>query len=460
MPEVKMLTAAAIEKYKPTKTVREIKDAATMGLYLTIHPTGTKVWCMKLMRPGGASGQKLGHLTLGRVDLSGAELEGEPVIGQPLSLAAARLLAARIHRDRKLGKDVIGEHKAAKLRQRLQAQTDQANTFGSAARQFIERYAKKEQRRWRDTAAVLGFDYPPDEAEPVLRKDGLAMQWAAKPLKEIDRALIRITIEEAGANGIPGSAKRTKGHSDARERAVLSALSGVFSWLLSKGKIEANPCAGIEVKLWNERERFLSNDEIRWFWQASVAEGQPFGNIFRLLLLTGQRLNEIAAMQRAELFDNALNLPGSRTKNHRPHIVPLCQAALDLIPAVETDYVFTTTGVSPVSGWSTVKTRLDAAMLKIARKEKGNAFTIPHWQLHDLRRTAITGMNELRIEPWVVEQVVNHVSGPAKKGVAGVYNKARLLPERKIALQRWSDHVHGLVSGTQANVIPLRRVES
>lgn len=448
----KMLTAAAVEKYKPTKSLREIKDAGAMGLYLTIHPSGTKVWCMKLTRPDGRSG----HLTLGRVDLSGTELQGEPIIGQPLSLSAARLLAAKVHRDRQLGKDVIAEHKADKRRKKLQVLDDQANTFAASAKLFIERYAKKNQRRWQDTAFVLGWDFS-NEDEPEMRQGGLAQRWNMKPVRQIDDADIFEVVREAGNSGIPGCKMRTKGHSDARERAVFAALSGVFRWLKDERKIVANPCLGaVTVAPFIVRDRVLDNDEIRWFWAACEKEGKPFGPVFKLLLLTGQRLNEIAGMRRTELRDDALHLPPSRTKNKRPHTVPLVDQAKALIPNGETDFVFTTTGKTPISGWSTAKARLDAAMLKIARKEKGDDFIIPDWVLHDLRRTAVTGMNELGISPHVVEQVVNHISG-SRGGIAGVYNKSLMLPERRAALERWATHVLALVAGNTANVIPIQR---
>lgn len=448
---VKALTAAAVEKYKPMAALREIKDGATMGLYLTIHPSGTKVWCMKLTRPDGRSG----HLTLGRVDLSGTELQGDPVIGQPLSLAAARLLAAKVHRDRQLGKDVIGEHKAEKRRKKLQVLDDQANTFGAAAKLFIDRYAKKHQRRWQDTAYVLGWDYSnPDE--PVMRSGGLAQRWNTKPVREIDDANIFEVVREAGNSGIPGAAMRTKGHSDARERAVLAALSGVFRYLKQERKIAANPCIGaVTVAPFKVRDRVLTNDEIRWFWAACEKEGWPFGPVLKLLLLTGQRLNEIAGMRRAELTDDALNLPPTRTKNKKPHVVPLVAQVKALIPS-EGDWVFSTTGHSGISGWSTAKTRLDKTMLEIARKEMGKDFVIPAWVFHDLRRSAATHMGELGIAPHVIEAVLNHISG-SKAGIAGTYNRSQLLPERRAALERWANHVEGLVRGANADVISLAK---
>ena len=179
------------------------------------------------------------------------------------------------------------------------------------------------------------------------------------------------------------------------------------------------------------------------FWSASGTE--QFGALLKLLLLTGCRLNEVAGMRRSELSEDlsTWTLPGERTKNHRPHVVPLPPMAREMIPAGEGRFVFTTTGESPVSVGSKIKNRLDRAM------------KIPPWRLHDLRRTAATGMAEIGIAPHIVEAALNHISG-AKAGVAGTYNRAAFAAEKKAALERWASHVMGLVAGRKAKVVPIR----
>jgi integrase len=232
------------------------------------------------------------------------------------------------------------------------------------------------------------------------------------------------------------------------------SLGKFFSWLLQHRRITSNPCVGV----WCPpapvaRERVLTDDELRWFWQAAGGLGSPFGPLLRLLLLTGQRLTEVSGMRRDELRDDGTwHLSGNRTKNHKPHIVPLCPVArelIDSVPVIEgCPYVFSTTGLRPVSGWSKTKARLDTAMLALANKE------IAPWTLHDLRRTAVTGMADLGIAPYVIEAVVNHISG-AKAGVAGVYNRSEYAAEKASALARWAQHVLGIVSGRAANVMQL-----
>jgi hypothetical protein len=122
---------------------------------------------------------------------------------------------------------------------------------------------------------------------------------------------------------------------------------------------------------------------------------------------------------------------------------------IDSAPIIEgCQFVFSTSGKRPVSGWSKTKSRLDAAMLALAEKE------IAPWVLHDLRRTAATGMANLGIAPHVVEAVINHVSG-AKAGVAGIYNRAKYAAEKKEALARWTQHVEGLVGDKPSNVVKM-----
>jgi len=155
----------------------------------------------------------------------------------------------------------------------------------------------------------------------------------------------------------------------------------------------------------------------------------------RLLLLTGQRREEVGGMRSSEIdLDKAMwALPGERTKNGLPHLVPLSRQAVELITAQPRhkgrDFVFGE-GEGPFSGWSRSKKRLDRRC------------GVEAWTLHDLRRSVSTAMNdELGIAPHVVEAVINHVSGEAKRGVAGTYNRAQYLKERTLALQAWADHL-------------------
>ena len=177
------------------------------------------------------------------------------------------------------------------------------------------------------------------------------------------------------------------------------------------------------------------------------------------MLLLGQRRSEVAEARWDEFNDDLTlwTLPPERTKNGEQHEVPLPEAAREILKRVRekrlpgSPFVFTTTGTTPISGWSKAKAALDK---KIAELAGG---PIPDWRIHDLRRSAATGMIQIGVAPHIVEAVLNHISGH-KGGIAGVYNVAKYPEEKLFALERWSEHVLRLASGEAAdNVTTLQR---
>ena len=447
----KALTDAAVEKLKPGKDRREIADAKGgglgSGLYLVIQPSGAKSWAMRFRRPDGRSAK----MVLGPVDFSGREIEGDPVVGMPLTLAAARQLSTLLHRNRERGVDIVADRQAEKRRQEVESVERGEHTFQALARQFVNSYKTKKYqtkpRRWRENAVMLGFKYPKDGGEPEIIRGGLAERWADTDVRNIDDDTIWTTVREARKHGVPGRPRRNKDSSEARARAMLAVLSTFFRWLRRERLISTNPCTDLErASAPAARNRALSMDELRWFWLACEAadaplnpkDPKPFKPLLRLLTLTGCRLNEVAGMERGEL-NGGWTIPGSRTKNHLEFMVPLSSLAREQIaPTVAGKFVFTTTGTSPVSGFSRIKKRLDAAMLEIARAETGNPeLSIPNYRLHDLRRTFSTELHSLRVAPHVVEACLNHISGH-KAGVAGTYNKYEYFDEKHDAVERWA----------------------
>jgi integrase len=430
----KVLTAPAVLRLRPGKTRREIPDGGCPGLRLVIQPSGAKSWAMRFRRPGG----KAAKLTLGQVDLTDKEPEDEPVIGGSLTLASARRLATAVQRQRAMGKDVV----AARHRERLEREARGDDTFSRAVVDFIKQHAMRKTRRWSEQASLLGLR--PDGL--TLIPKGLADRWRDRPITEIDGDDIHALIEEAQEQGVPGLSRFAKGPSETRGRALFAVLSKMFSWLGEKRRVRANPCVGVSrPKPPAARDRVLTSGEIVKFWQAASAERGGLASVLKLLLITGCRLREVADMRRAELSDDGATwtIPGTRTKNHRAHAVPLPLLARELIAAGDGEFVFATNGKPLPSGWSKAKDRLDARM------------QIAPWRIHDLRRTAATGMAEIGIAPHVVEAVLNHVSG-AKASVAGVYNRAAYAAEKKNALERWAAHIDGLVTGRAADVVPMK----
>ena len=467
----KTLTATAVKNCRPDKRRREVPDGGCPGLHLVVQPNGKKSWALRFRRPGGKLPAKL---VLGSVfETADKEPEIAPVVGGYLTLAGARRLVTTLRHEIAQGRDPAATHIAEKKRRRGE---EKDNNFKQIALEFITQHrvkrTGKRPRRWREVARVLGLSYPPDGGEPLVVRGGLADRWADKAIGAIDGHDVYGVVEESRRVGIPGVPPRNTGPSDARGRKMADALGSLFKWAMmhKRGFMLINPClGGYRPSAPSDRDRVLNfradvrrADELRWFWFATNAIGEPFGALLKLLLLTGCRLNEIAQMTQDELSDDvsSLRLPGVRTKNNRPHDVPLPLLAREVIVncrRIEAcRYVFSTNGRTPVSGFSKIKRRLDALMLAEAEKERGTDTNLAPWRLHDLRRTAATGMASLGIAPYIVEAALNHVSG-AKAGVAGTYNREQYEPQKRAALERWASHIGGLVSNNIGVVVPLLR---
>jgi integrase len=229
---------------------------------------------------------------------------------------------------------------------------------------------------------------------------------------------------------------------------TLAAIRKLFNWAMDeRGIIDATPIGrkmarGKEVA----RDRVLEDDELRAIWNASDNLGYPFGPMLKLLLLTGQRRSEVANMQWSELDldEGVWTIPGERSKNERPHAVPLSAAALEIInalPRFQGPFVFSTTdGKRPVSGFSTFKRRANSLSGAMG------------WRLHDLRRTCRTGMAALGVPETVAERVLNH----QQDKLVRTYNRHEYLDEKRDALDRWACRVAEIVTPPPENVVSIR----
>jgi integrase len=231
----------------------------------------------------------------------------------------------------------------------------------------------------------------------------------------------------------------------ARARGSLSAL---FAWAIAEGLCDGNPVVGTrspdaDVR---PRERVLSDEELVAVWKACGDD--DYGRIVRLIILTGQRRQEVGGIRWNELDRErgTWTIPSERTKNKRPHMLTLPAPAWAIIETVPPRYgldrLFGALHGQDFGGWSRGKRPLDERV-KIAA-----------WTLHDLRRTVATRMADLGVAPHVIEALLNHVSGH-KAGVAGIYNRSSYEREVRAALALWADHVRSLIAGGERKIIPL-----
>ncbi|MFW5833431.1 MAG: tyrosine-type recombinase/integrase [Pseudomonadota bacterium] len=323
--------------------------------------------------------------------------------------------------------------------------------------QNVQHVRVGKQRRRGPTLGELADRWLVEVVEPTRRpatsreyRRHLTTDW--KPLRDVPiEELSKRLVAEVLRDMDP---QRRCGNS--RARATLSAFC---SWAVHQDYLDLNPVIGTSDPLKgfpSQRDRRLTDGEVREVWHA--AGNEEFGRIVRLLILTGQRRDEVGGMRWSELdlADRLWRIPGARTKNRLQHAVPLTSAALELIQAVparnDRDLVFGMR-IGGFSGYSKAKKLLDARILR-ARQETlakaglddAGAAPMAEWRLHDLRRTVVSGMSRLRVPFDVRERFVNHVSGPSRAGIAGVYDVEELLDERRKAAERWADHVLGLVN--------------
>jgi integrase len=241
-------------------------------------------------------------------------------------------------------------------------------------------------------------------------------------LGEIDRRTVATLLAEIETTSGPVARNRAR-----------SSLSAFFAWAITEGLLDANPVVGTaKVNEGGSRERVLTHEELGKLWLDLRPSG--YGDIVRLLLLTGQRIEEIGALQwnEVDLARKLIVLPPARTKNKRQHGLPLSSQACAILERQprrnRSAFLF---GDAGFKNWSRAKAALDKCL------------RIAEWHVHDLRRSCATGMAELGVQPHIIEAVLNHVSGH-KAGVAGIYNRARYEGEMRLALQRWADHVEAI----------------
>jgi integrase len=362
------------------------EDAAGFGL--RIRRAGSRTWIYQYWH-----GDRARRITLGKYP--------------KLSAAQARELVGPLAAKVGLGQDPAAEKFENRARK---------ETFKEIADQYIA--ARSAKLRPRTLV----------EVERYLTK--LAKPLHSRIAATIGLAEVADLLATAAANNGPVTANRAR-----------STISAMFGWAQSMGKLKENPVAFTEKQDENPHPHVLSDDELCAIWTALPADGD-YANIVRLLMLTGQRRDEIGGLRWSEIKDSAIKLPAARTKNGREHIVPMSAPVKEIIAALPRtpgrDLVFGY-GTGGFSGWSRCKERLDATINSKRKKP------IADWKLHDLRRTCATGMADIGVMPHVIEAALNHISGH-KAGVAGVYNRSTYDKEVRRALTLWGERVLKIVS--------------
>lgn len=387
MPTIHM-TKSAVDALKAASKDTVYWDAGLPGFGVKVTPRSRKVFVV-LYRIGGA-GSRLRKYTIGpygRVTLQMARAE------------AQKVLAARLE-----GRDPATEKRESKRRLT-------ADRVDDLIEVFIVQHVSKTRK-----AA---------EISRLLRRE-VVSRWGNRCVHAIGKRDIVELASEIAQRGTPMAAN-----------TLLKVIKTFLNWCVGRAVIDASPAEGVPLPGKEvARDRVLTNNELASVIRAGRQIGGAYGGIVEMLALTGQRREEVAQMVGDEIDFNSRTwtLPGSRTKNGKPHIVHLSEACIKLIKRASRSgsYVFSISGVRPFQNFTNAKRALDELS------------GVTGWRLHDLRRTCVSGMARLGVPPHVADKILNHQSGTIS-GVAAVYQRHDFLAERKLALERWGQYIETLV---------------
>lgn len=395
----------------PARNEVTIWDSEVSGLGVRCLPSGVKSYIV-IYRAGHGREGVARRMTLGKVDA--------------IRLEDAREAALDIRGQVLRGQDPAAARKAAQ-----RAARRPLLTLG----QEIEKYHLDLQRR--KVAEHKGV-------HSVLVRHLLG-QLGDVPMATIDRQAVIGAIDALAAKEMPGAAQALRSHA-----------STFLKWCADRGQIESNPLQGYRAARATRAQRVanpgraLSDNELVDLWVACSAQGinAAFGQLIRMLILTGQRRSETSRMRWADLDLAAAvwRIPASETKNGISHVVPLPALALASIAAAPRhdgcEYVFSTNGNVPISGWSNLEGKLrEAAALK------------DHWTLHDLRRTYRSGLSRLGIDPDVSEIMLNH----RPETLRAIYDRDPRMDARRDAAERWAGHVRAVTDPAgQSNIVSIK----
>jgi integrase len=379
----KRLTELTVRKAKPSKGAYLVWDALQRGLALRVQPTGTKSWVTVYSRHGRPR-----WLYLGAADAIG--------------LADARMLAGEAMLAVAKGKDPAAEKKAERG----------AGTFAELAGKYVEQYAKKHNKSWRQAAALVErFTLP---------------RWGKLQAATITRGDVKMLMARIEA---PIVANQT-----------LAAISAIFSWGMREEIVAANPCKLVERNPTKDRERVLSASELPRFWQAFDAVDGVEGSALKTILLLGQRPGEVSCMRREHIKDNWWEMPGEPvetlgwpgTKNGESHRVWIPKPVQELIGnGATTGFVFSGRRGGSVHG-------LDGVMRDICKK-----LDVEKATPHDLRRTHGSTITAMGFGRDAMNRIQNHKEG----GVTDTYDRHGYADEDKHIMETVAAKIMATVEG-------------
>jgi integrase len=387
MPRHTTITKAAADRFKAKGDRVDHFDSSYPGLALRVSDTGRKVWVYFFRLKNGKTIQR--RMTLGVYPAMSVE-QAHHAWRQAYDLVQA-------------GRDPVAVPDAA---------LPPMSFVG-----VFEEWLKRDQAGNRSARVI----------ERRIRANVLPA-WQHRLITDIDRRACLAVIDDIVDRGKVILARR-----------VFSHLHRMFVWCVGRGIIEVNPLQHAEKPgKETRRDRVLDEREIVKLWHASAKLKPYYRDALRLLLLTGARKQEISELRWEEIKDGAIHLEGERTKNGKVHIIPLSSVARSIIDKIERNgvHVFRTDTGRPSTNWARAKTKLDEVS------------GVTDWIIHDIRRSAATGLQKLGVALPVTEEILGHTSG-SRSGVTGIYQRHDYADEKRAALEAWGAHVTALVEGSE-----------
>ncbi len=405
-------------------------DAQVKGFGLKVYPTGRLVYVLQYrMKTKGAKTQTS---TIG-------------VHGSPWSPDSARERALDMLEDVRKGIDPNAVA-AATAAEAIAASADETERLAVAARYdvdaFLDRYIDRHVRK----EAVRSLD----DIKGTFDRD-IRPRFRGRSVLDISKAEIQAMRADVGERSTSAANKAHKW------------FSAAYMWGIEHDGLDSTPFLGLKRPFKEpKRERALADWEIALIWSVLPLQDWRFAMLERILIITGLRLREVAEA-RWEEFDLEKGewiIPGTRTKNKHPHLVPIFPALSRLLLAIEPDpdartgLLLTTNGTTAISGFSKSKAAIDRAVDEALGEGRwSRRHVMDRWVRHDHRRTLSTGFGELKIPLEHAEAVLNHVSGTLA-GVAGTYWLYKYAPEKRTALRKWSARVEKILTAHGVDFLP------
>ncbi len=410
----------------PVGTARAyLWDDMLKGFGVMVTPKGSRSYLVQYQM--GGRGHPTRRATIGRH-------------GAPWTPDKARDRASDILELVRRGIDPVDEE-----RRQLAAQVEGAK---DSERLAFEAYADLFGRKYVDAKELRSGD----DIKAVFRRD-LTPFFKRRALSSIRRSEITDCLDGIMARSPSAAVKAHKW------------LRKLFLWAVDRGDIGATPMDRMAAPSKDgERTRVLKGDELRAVWLAAEAMPEPYRSFVHVLLLTGQRLREVAGMMWTEvdLEAGVWVIPAARTKNKRDHLVPLAPSVVAILtqrfPKVEDHKgpVFTTDGTKPINGFSKPKAKLDGEVTAALKAMDAGALPIMQpWVFHDLRRSFSTGVQALGFPRDHIHAAVNHAAEGKRSGLARIYQLYEYQPEKTAVMHAWSRHIAAVVERAGENIIPL-----